>query len=373
MTIFLIANPDKVFTNADMLPRYAKLKLSLVFQPGEAVQYDNINFMFASIIVEKITGLSIADYLKKNIFEPLGMRNTFIPKTSFYHWTPSESKHLSLLYFYPHFYSEHLLKSDTVSYLLKYWHSYKISGEGEIISTLPDLLKYDQALYNGKLITNKSLQEAYTPFKLTNGQYNSYYFGLGWMVYPDSSLGKIVRYSGGAIGLKSHILRNITKNQTVIIIDNTNNPVDDLAIDAIKILNGQNIKPLGKSLTKIFGIALLTTGEAAAKLQFEKLRHDTINYELNENELNTLGYDLMNSNQMALLTEGATQSKIKEALVVFKLTTELFPKSWNAFDSYGEALLQNGQKVEAIKMYKKSIELNPDNEGGKKVLQELLK
>lgn len=368
-----LTHPDTVFTNADMLPRYANLKLPLLFQPGESVQYDNINFMFASIIIEKITGLTFADYVSKNIFKPVGMTNTFIPKTSFYHWTTSERKLLSLLYFHPHFYSDNLVKADTIGYISKYWHSYKIGGEGEIISTETDLLKYDQALYNGKLVSNKSLKEAYTPYKLNNGQYNAYYFGLGWMVYPDSTLGKIVRYSGGAIGLKSHILRNISKNQTVIIIDNTDNPVDDIAIDAIKILNGQNIKSSGKSLAKIYGTTILKNGEAAARIQLETLKPDTLNYELNENEFNSLGYDLMASNQIAIISEGAIPSKLKEAIAVFKLNSELFPQSWNAFDSYGEALLKNGQKEEAIKMYKKSIELNPDNEGGKKVLQEIFK
>lgn len=367
-----IAHPDTVFTNADMLPRYAKLKLPLLFQPGESVQYDNINFMFASIIIEKITGLTFADYVSKNIFKPVSMTNTFIPKSSFYHWTVSESKNLSLLYFHPHFYLDNLVKADTVSYISKYWHSYKIGGEGEIISTETDLLKYDQALYNGKLVSNKSLKQAYTPYKLNNGQYNAYYFGLGWMIYPDSTLGKIARYSGGAIGLKSHILRNISKNQTVIIIDNTDNPVDDIAIDAIKILNGQNIKASGKSLAKIYGTTILKSGEAAARLQLEMLKNDTLNYKLNENEFNSLGYDLMASNQIAIISEGAIPGKLKEAVAVFKLNTELFPQSWNAFDSYGEALLKNGQKEEAIKMYKKSIQLNPGNEGGKKVLQEIL-
>ena len=368
-----LAHPDTVFTNADMLPRYARLQLPLLFQPGEAVRYDNINFMFASIIVEKLTGLSFAEYLRKNVFEPIGMTHTFIPTTSFYHWTAAERKNLSLLYFYPHAYSEQLIQADTVAYLLQYWHSYKIGGEGEIISTLPDLLKYDQALYNNRLVSAKSLAAAYTPFRLNNGQYNAYYFGLGWMIYPDSSLGKIVRYSGGAIGLASHIVRNITKNQTVIIIDNTNNPVDDLAINAIKILNGQSVPPAGKSLAKQFGITILTQGEAAAMLQFEKLQKDSIHYRLSEDEFNVLGYDLMSSNQIALPMEGSIPGHLSAAIAVFKLNTELFPQSWNAFDSYGEALLKNGQKEEAIKMYKKSVGLNPDNEGGKKVLQEISK
>jgi CubicO group peptidase (beta-lactamase class C family) len=368
-----LAHPDTVFTNADMLLRYAKLKLPLVFQPGESVQYDNINFMFAAIIIEKITGQKIDDYLRKNIFLPAEMTNTFTQRVSFYHWTTDERKNLSLFYFYPHPYSEKLVKADTVAYLLKYWHCYQITGEGEIISTTADLLKYDQALYSGQLVSNKSLQQAYSPFRLNNGQYNASFFGLGWMVYPDSTMGKIVGYSGGAIGLRSRILRNITKNQTVVIIDNTNNPVDDIASDAVKILNGQYIRPTGKSLAKIYAITLLKKGEAAARLKLNALRKDTLNYDLNEDEFNTLGYDLMNSNGLATLVEGSIPGKAKEAIAVFKLNTELFPDSWNVFDSYGEALLQAGKKEEAIKMYRKSVALNPDNENGKKVLADISK
>ena len=62
----------------------------------------------------------------------------------------------------------------------------------------------------------------------------------------------------------------------------------------------------------------------------------------------------------------------KEALEIFKLNVWLYPDSWNAYDSYGEALANNGQKEEAIKMYKKSVDLNPGNENGKKILERLL-
>ncbi len=46
----------------------------------------------------------------------------------------------------------------------------------------------------------------------------------------------------------------------------------------------------------------------------------------------------------------------------FKLNVCLHTSSWNAYDSYGEALLKNGEKAEAVKMYRKSLELNPGNE-----------
>ncbi|MGS2764682.1 tetratricopeptide repeat protein, partial [Sinomicrobium sp. M5D2P9] len=44
---------------------------------------------------------------------------------------------------------------------------------------------------------------------------------------------------------------------------------------------------------------------------------------------------------------------------------------FNAYDSYGEALLMANKKEEAIKMYEKSIELNPENENGKTVLRQM--
>lgn len=68
-----------------------------------------------------------------------------------------------------------------------------------------------------------------------------------------------------------------------------------------------------------------------------------------------------------------SNDKKNEALETFKANTRLFPNSWNVYDSYGEALLKYGQKEEAIKMYKKSVQLNPDNQNGKKVLEGISK
>ncbi|MEL0651525.1 alpha/beta fold hydrolase [Algibacter sp. TI.3.09] len=69
----------------------------------------------------------------------------------------------------------------------------------------------------------------------------------------------------------------------------------------------------------------------------------------------------------ALLRGGA----LDKALQIFKLNIMLFPDSWNAYDSYGEALLQSDKKVEAIEAYEKSIELNPENENAKTMLLQI--
>ncbi|MFT6996257.1 MAG: pimeloyl-ACP methyl ester carboxylesterase [Maribacter sp.] len=62
---------------------------------------------------------------------------------------------------------------------------------------------------------------------------------------------------------------------------------------------------------------------------------------------------------------------LEKALQVFKLNTMLFPNSFKTYDSYGEVLVESNRKAEAIKMYEKSIELNPENENGKGVLLKL--
>jgi len=66
----------------------------------------------------------------------------------------------------------------------------------------------------------------------------------------------------------------------------------------------------------------------------------------NENEMNSAGYQLLNT------------GKEKEAIEVFKLNVEAFPQSGNTYDSLGEAYLKNGDKKLAIINYKKSVELN---------------
>ncbi|MFV0396764.1 MAG: tetratricopeptide repeat protein, partial [Bacteroidales bacterium] len=114
---------------------------------------------------------------------------------------------------------------------------------------------------------------------------------------------------------------------------------------------------------------LISNDITTAKEKIETLKKDTANYYLSENEMNSLGYDFMGNSNPYHLPE---QHLYKQAIKTFKINTELFPNSWNAYDSYAEALLADGQKTEAIKMLQKSIELNPNNENAKKTLKTLL-
>jgi tetratricopeptide (TPR) repeat protein len=98
--------------------------------------------------------------------------------------------------------------------------------------------------------------------------------------------------------------------------------------------------------------------EALAKIKKVKAG-DSDKYFFIEAEFNRLGYRLLSA------------KKIEEAIAVFKLNTEMYPKSWNTYDSLAEAHMVNGDKALAVKLYKKSLALNPKNENGKKMLMRL--
>ena len=66
-------------------------------------------------------------------------------------------------------------------------------------------------------------------------------------------------------------------------------------------------------------------------------------------------------------------NRVNEAIEVFDFMVEEFPLSSNAWDSRGEAYMKAGNKELAIENYKKSLELNPDNENAKKMLEQLQK
>jgi dienelactone hydrolase/predicted negative regulator of RcsB-dependent stress response len=86
---------------------------------------------------------------------------------------------------------------------------------------------------------------------------------------------------------------------------------------------------------------------------------DQPDFKLDENAVNRWAYDLMEENHLP------------EATDLFKLDVQVFPSSWNAYDSLGEAYMKAGQKQLAIDNYKKSLELNPANDDAKEKLKVL--
>jgi putative CocE/NonD family hydrolase len=87
--------------------------------------------------------------------------------------------------------------------------------------------------------------------------------------------------------------------------------------------------------------------------QYHKLKKEQFDsYNFAEQELNILGYRLIR------------MGKVKEAIEILKLNAEAYPDAFNTYDSLGEAYMINGDKEAAIRNYKRSVKLNPDNDVG---------
>jgi CubicO group peptidase (beta-lactamase class C family) len=106
---------------------------------------------------------------------------------------------------------------------------------------------------------------------------------------------------------------------------------------------------------------MLLAGKSSEAIEgYRKIFKETpSNASVSENRLNSLGYRLIE------------QKKIPEAIALFKLNVEFYPKAWNVYDSLAEAYVANGEKDLAIANYKKSLELNPQNSNGREKLKKL--
>jgi imidazolonepropionase-like amidohydrolase len=115
-----------------------------------------------------------------------------------------------------------------------------------------------------------------------------------------------------------------------------------------------------KSIAEAVFKTINENGIDSAIKQYHELRNsqpDT--YDFSEGELNSLGYQLLRA------------KKIKEAIEILKLNVEVFPSSYNTYDSLGEAYTADGQNDLAVRNYRKSLELNPKNTNASDMLKKL--
>lgn len=189
---------NKFATNDDVI------NALITWQPGRASNVDrrfdycNTNFVLLASIVEKVSGVPFPEFMKKNIFEPLQMNNTYVftindtgRSTQSYDWRNSKWQ----------------MDFSDGTY-----------GDKNVYSTPRDLLKWDQALYSGKIISKELQDLAYTP--LSNERRTLHNYGLGWrlLVYPNGK--KVVYHNGRWHGFNSAFGRLTDEKVTIIMLTN---------------------------------------------------------------------------------------------------------------------------------------------------------
>ncbi|MDD1744818.1 MAG: serine hydrolase [Candidatus Methanoperedens sp.] len=316
---------------------------ALKFETGKEYSYCNSGYFLLGLIIEKVTGKTYREFFEENILRLLGMKHTYILDETM---TNIPNRISSYKFFWE--------KSDDDLHL-------KANGNGNMYSTVDDLLLFDQALYDDKLLRQETLREAYDTTGLPHGR--SFVYGFGWKIQADST-GNIVSHNGAIAGFRAHLWRDLRNKNTLIILANNTWLSDDPDILSAtnNIMQGKSYK-LGKIMVSEFFMEnwYFRGFDAAMQKMRVIIGNDSSRYDFSPDCLNDLGYYFMGRNQ------------VSEAIKLFELAVELHPKNDNLWDSLGEAYMKAGNRAQAIKNYKKALELNPDLETAKSALQKLEK
>lgn len=326
------------FTPTAFLKQFQDMPLE--FEPGSKFSYSNSGYFLLGALIEKVTGKPYAQVLQEGILTPLQMKDT-----GYDLFSPILAKRAAGY------------EKEKGNYVNAPYLDMSIPyAAGSLYSTVEDLYKWDQALYTDKLISAAGKATMFTPFK---DEY-AYGWGVGKTKVGDrkDSL-LVISHSGGINGFNTLIIRAPQDKQLVVLLNNTGRaPLDDMQRNIFRILYDQPVEAPKKPITDLLRQSVLTDPVATVRQKFAAWKADKA-YKLNEQEINALGYELL---------EG---KKLPEAIAVFDLNAEAFPASFNVYDSRGEAYMTAGDKVAAIRDYKKSVELNPQNTGGIAKLGEL--
>lgn len=329
------ANKDNL-TNAEIL-KIIEEREALDANIGERYVYNNAGYVMLGLIIEKVSNMSLAEFLKENIFKPLKMKNSFVgdaPKID--------------------------LKNRALGYsVIGELDDYTVShtGSTSLFSNVDDLFLWDQALYTEKLVSKKTIEEALSPAVLNNGSLSNY--GFGWFLTPEK---KSVNHSGSDFGYRTFIMRDLDKKNSYIWLTNAGNAISkdmiNVAIENILASKPYEIPKITAFSEFQKALEINSVDDAITKTA-KSIQSNPNLFMIDDAAINELGYKYL------------TDKKLAGAFSIFKFNVALNPNSSNVYDSLGEIYLLQKDTVNAIENYKKSVALNPDNANAIKVLKKL--
>lgn len=197
---------NETVTTEKLIKVYSERKPSFKFKPGDKFQYSNIGYVLLAEIIERITDKSYADYLRKNIFQPLDMSHTKVFNLL------SKDEPNNRVY---GFKRKYLLFGKKLPSDLNRFDG--VAGDGGIYSSAHDLFVWHQALLSGVFIPVEEITEVYQSGALNNGRKIGY--GFGWFTNNDGT----VEHAGGWQGFASYLYRHPEDGKLIVVLDNTAN------------------------------------------------------------------------------------------------------------------------------------------------------
>lgn len=326
-------------------------KEKLIAAPGEKFRYSNMAFDILADVIARASGMTFEAYMKENIFKPLQMNDSTFYK-------PEVPKELATT---PHVISDRLNYTVSVSKIYPYNRAHAPSST--LHSNVMDMMNWGianlnkGAFKNRRILQTASHELMWKPHVETGWKIDAYKnVGLSWFMgkYKDHP---IILHGGGDLGYRTFFLLLPEQSTAIVTLGNSATfRSREVAFAVLDVLLGE--KPEPPKLPISVPVARMLTKEgakAAVELYYQLKKNKPDNYYFGEQELNRLGYTLVK------------QNRLDDAIAILKLNAAEYPKSWNVYDSLGEAYMKKGDNQLAIKNYEKALQLNPkSNEFEKK-------
>ena len=190
----------------------------LDFEPGAKWSYSNSGYVLLGYLLEKVSGEPYAKFVQENIFNPLGMKdsgydsNTAVILHRASGYTPGK---------------DGLQNAGYINMSIPF-------SAGALYSTTGDLLRWEQGLFGGKVLSATSLKKMTTPFK------SDYAFGL---TVRDVKAGRVIEHGGGIEGFNTLLAYYPDDKVTVVVLSNVNgNAPADMAAKLGAVAHGEKVE-----------------------------------------------------------------------------------------------------------------------------------
>lgn len=198
--------------------------LPLQFNPGEQYSYSNSGYILLGYIIEKVSGLTYEAFIKKYIFDQVGMQHSYYASA----YTIFQGKANGYQIFEGNIENAEFM-SPTIPY-----------AAGSLLSTIDDLFLWNKAMHHNTLISEKTKQLAFTNHPLNNGKNSNY--GYGWFV--NEIEGKTtLEHTGGINGFTASGIYLPSSNMYAIVLSNLDDGrgPESANIKAISLLLGNHV------------------------------------------------------------------------------------------------------------------------------------
>lgn len=327
------------FTRQEYIKVY--MDSALLFEPGTKYFYSSWGYFTLGYIMERVTGKSYAQLMKEDIFDKAGMTSS----GSYQHLQVVPNRATGYDYSFGGFTSADFRdQSNTM-------------GTGDMYSTVEDLFKFHLALMNHTLLnkdlTDEMLSEGMRPARYGYGWFNQNYR------YTDTDSVAANFHLGMTEGFISFLIRIPSTNSFAVILCNSS-PTDFFGItkNLIKTLYNKPVV-LKEPVHKKMEVYIAQLGAVKAVEEYKKMKADSAHYYVDWISMNFIAEQLL------------TLKRYEEARVIADNNVAQFPDKDLVMFTTGNIYLALNKKEEAIKFYKRTLELYPGYQEATNKLKEL--